>query len=183
MALSPRRPWTRRACLPGTPLAALWAAFWTALRATLLASLLAACALPPPQPGADEAEVRRLWGAPTDLHRLPGGGQRLEYATGPYGKTTWMIDLGADGRLLAARQVLQPGVLLALPPGLTREELRREIGRPGEVQPVWRGAEVWSWRYENNDCLWFRATIGADGRFQGGGFMPDPACDAGDSFE
>lgn len=155
---------------------------WWAWCACLAPALLAACALPPPQPGADEAQVRQVWGAPTDVHALPGGGQRLEYATGPYGRSTWMIDLGADGRVQRARQVLEPNAMLALPVGLSADELRRELGRPGEVQGLWRGALVWSWRYENNDCLWFRATITPDGLYAGGGLMPDPGCDAGDAF-
>ncbi len=145
--------------------------------------LLVACVTPPPAPGTAADALRRQWGAPTDTHALPGGGVRWEYATGPFGRTTWMFDLGTDGRVSAARQVLRPAVLLALPPGLTREELRREIGRPGNIQLIWRGAEVWSWRYETHDCLWFRATIGTDGRFQGGGFLPDPICDGRDAFE
>jgi hypothetical protein len=43
------------------------------------------------------------------------------------------------------------------------------------------GKETWSWRYPTNDCLWFRVTLGSDGRtLGGGGHMPDPACDVND---
>jgi hypothetical protein len=147
--------------------------------------LLAACALPPPTPGASDAELRRQWGPPSDTHPLPGGGTRLEYATGPYGRTTWMIDLGADGRVQRARQVLTPERLFALPAGtLDRAALRRELGRPGEVQGVYGGGETWFWRYETNDCLWMAASIGADGRYTGGALLPDPVCDAkSDGFD
>ena len=165
MALSPRRP------------RSWWV--WLALLQ------LAGCALPPPAPGTAEAEVRRAWGMPTGTHPLPGGATRLEYASGPYGRTTWMIDLGADGRVQQARQVLTPEALFALPAGtLDRAALRRELGRPGEVQGVHGGGETWYWRYETNDCLWLAASIGADGRFTGAAVLPDPACDArSDGFD
>jgi len=159
MALSPRRP---------PP--------WLLLLAPLF---VAGCALPPPAPGTGEADLRQRWGAPTDTHVLPDGGRRLEYATGPMGRSTWMIDLGADGRVRQARQVLSPESLWALPVGtLDRQALRRELGRPGEVRGVHGGGETWFWRYETNDCLWLAASIDREGRFTGGALLPDPACDA-----
>ena len=165
MALSPRRP---------PPV-------WLLMPAVLLA----ACALPPPAPGTAEAELRRQWGAPTDTHALPGGGKRLEYATGPYGRSTWMIDLGPDARVQVAQQVLTPERLFALPAGaLDRTALRRELGRPGEVRGVHGGGETWYWRYETHDCLWLAASISAEGRFTGAAILPDPACDArSDGFD
>jgi hypothetical protein len=151
----------------------------------LAPALLAACALPPPAPGTAEADLRRQWGQPTDTHGLPGGGMRLEYATGPYGRTTWMVDLGADGRVQRARQVLSPEALFALPAGaLDRAGLRRELGRPAEVQGVHGGGETWYWRFETNDCLWLAASLDRDGRYTGGALLPDPACDArSDGFD
>jgi hypothetical protein len=156
-----------------------------AAAACLAALLLAACAPLPPQPGAPAAEVRRSWGAPTGEHALPGGGTRLEYASGPYGRTTWMVDLGSDGRVLRARQVLSPETLLGLPAGqLDRAGLRRELGRPGEVQGVRGGGETWYWRYETNDCLWLAASISPEGLFIGGAVLSDPTCDArSDGFD
>ena len=70
----------------------------------LSALLLAGCAQLPPAPGTAADEVRRTWGTPTGTHALAAGGTRLEYATGPYGRTTWMIDLDAAGRVQQARQ-------------------------------------------------------------------------------
>jgi hypothetical protein len=156
---------------------------WLAL--ALAPALLLGCALPPPAPGTAAAELQRQWGAPTDTHALPGGGTRLEFASGPYGRTTWMIDLGADGRVQHARQVLTPEALFALPVGtLDRATLRRELGRPGEVQGVHGGGETWFWRYETNDCLRLAASIDREGRYTGGAVLPDPACDArSDGFD
>jgi hypothetical protein len=173
MALSPMRPALCRTTLPAL------------LAALLPLLLLAACAAPPPAPGATADAVKRDWGAPTGTHPLPEGGTRLEYATGPYGRTTWMIDLDATGRVQRARQVLSPASLFALPVGtLNRSALRRELGPPGEVRGVHGGGETWYWRFETNDCLWLAASISPQGLFTGGAVMPDPACDAkSDGFD
>lgn len=151
---------------------------WTIASTTWL---LAACAVRPPAAGTSEAEVLQRWGPPTARHTLAAGGQRLEYATGPFGRSTWMLDLDASGRLAAAEQVLTDTSLQALQavlPGMARDELRRRLGTPGERRSGGRqGGEIWSWRYETNECLWFRVSIGDDGRARDGGFYPDPACD------
>lgn len=165
MALSPKRPTLWWACLP--------------------ALLMGACAPLPPVPGTADSDLRSRWGAPTGSHALDGGGTRLEYASGPYGRTTWMIDLGTDGRVMRSRQVLTPETLFGLPQGvLDRAGLKRELGRPGEVRGVHGGGETWFWRYETNDCLWLVASITPAGLFSGGALMPDPACDArSDGFD
>ncbi|HQY08456.1 MAG TPA: hypothetical protein PK797_07085, partial [Burkholderiaceae bacterium] len=45
------------------------------------------------QPGQTAEQVRALMGPPTGEHGLPGGGIRLEYARGPAGLQTFMVDL------------------------------------------------------------------------------------------
>ena len=149
----------------------------------LCALLLAGCAGPgitPLPAGADEAALRQRWGEPSARYSLPAG-SRLEYATGPYGLTTWMVDLDAAGRVLGAQQVLTDRHLQAVQgrlPGMTRDELLRVLGRPGERRGGgWQGGEVWSWRYFNPFCLWFQVSIGDDGRVRDGAFGPDPRCD------
>lgn len=157
------------------------AAALSALAALLLAG---GCAVAPPTPGTIRAEVLRTWGLPTGEHALPDGGQRLEYASGPYGRTTWMVDLGADGRVLQARQVLNEAEFQAVmsTPQLRRGEVLRRLGAPGEVRGYgWRredqGNQIWSWRYPTNDCLWFQISLDSSGRVTGGGYGVDPACD------
>lgn len=167
MALSPRR------------LARCLFKPWRALPASVAVLLMAGCAQLPPTPGTAADEVRRTWGTPTGTHALAAGGTRLEYATGPYGRTTWMIDLDAAGRVQQARQVLSPESLFALPVGtLDRAALQRELGRPGEVHGVHGGGQTWYWRYETNDCLWLAASITPAGVYSGGAVLVDPACDA-----
>ena len=154
----------------------------------VLSLLLTACAVVPPGPGTPEAEVLRQWGTPTARHALPSGALRLEYATGPFGRTTWMLDLNAAGRVTQAQQVLAEPALWALQPrlpGMARGELLQTLGTPGNRRSGGRqGGEIWSWRYETNECLWFRVSIGDDALVKDGGFYPDPSCDNGpDGFQ
>lgn len=147
-----------------------------------LALALAGCATvpAPPQAGADRAEVLRTWGPPTAHHALPDGLDRLEYASGPYGRTTWMVDLDGNGRVVRARQVLNEAEFESVmsTPGLRRAGVLRRLGAPGERRPLgWLGGEIWSWRYPTNDCLWFEISLARDGRVTGGGYAPDPRCD------
>jgi len=138
------------------------------------ALLLAACGSAPPAPGTAREAVESVWA-------VPGGGERLEYASGPYGRTTWMIDLDAAGRVRAASQVLgepQFAAFAERAPGLSAEEVRRALGTPGERQRVRHpDGELWSWRYPTNDCLWFQVQFGPDGRAVGAGYNNDPRCE------
>ncbi len=151
--------------------------------------LLASCAGPgltPLQAGLGEAELRQRWGEPTGRHALDGG-VRLEYALGPAGLQTWMVELDAQGRVLRWQQVLDWRHLeqvQASLPGMRREELLRTLGRPGHVRSGGRqGGEVWSWRHDSPFCLWFQASLADDGRVTDAAFAPDPACDVRDEFD
>jgi hypothetical protein len=152
--------------------------------AVLAAALCAGCAAPPPPAGTAQESVLRDWGRPTARYALGDGTSRLEYATGPYGRTTWMIDVDADGRVTRSRQVLHEAEFLAVQSaqGLTRDGLLRWLGTPGERRSGGRqGGEVWSWRYPTNDCLWFQSAVADDGRVTASSYATDPACDAGDA--
>ncbi len=152
-------------------------------RSSLLtgALLLCGCAVQPPQAGATQDDVLRRWGAPTARYALPQGGERLEYASGPYGRTTWMVDIDKAGRVGHARQVLSEAEFLLVQ---SATELRRDglllwLGTPGERRRGgWAGGEVWSWRYPTNDCLWFQSSVADDGRVTGSAYAIDPSCDA-----
>ena len=147
------------------------------------AALCTGCAVNPPQPGAARDEVLRAWGPPTARYTLADSAERLEYATGPYGRTTWMVDINASGRVLQARQVLNEAEFLRVQSAtdLRREGLLPWLGMPGERRGGGRaGGEVWSWRYPTNDCLWFESSVASDGRVTGSSYGIDPRCDARD---
>jgi len=134
----------------------------------------------PPAVNAPVAEVLKTWGAPTATYTLQPAGQRLEYATGPLGRTTWMVDVDAAGRVSQARQVLNESEFFRLQSAsaLTRDEVLRWIGTPGEKRGARGGGQTWSWRYPTNDCLWFQLSLDAQGLVQGSGFFVDPICDS-----
>jgi hypothetical protein len=148
--------------------------------------LAAGCAVlnpPPPAPGQSEADALQRFGRPTARYAMPDAVTRLEFATGPYGRETWMVDLDAAGRVIVSRQVLNEAHLAdfqARAPGMSRDELLRTLGTPGERRHGgWQGGEVWSWRYPTNECLWFQVSIGDDGRVRDGAFGIDWRCDPG----
>lgn len=152
------------------------------------AVLGAGCALfapPPLAPGQSEAEVLAVMGRPTTgRYPMPDGVTRLEFATGPYGRTTWMVDIGPDGRSRSFRQVLNEAHFADFAqraPGMSVDQLLRELGRPGDrTGGGWMGGQTWSWRYPTNDCLWFQVGIAADGKVKDAGYGNDPACEVGD---
>ncbi|MBI5720399.1 MAG: hypothetical protein HZC37_22210 [Burkholderiales bacterium] len=162
-----------RRAVPGAP----------ALAALAVAVLAAACATPTVGPGEARDSVISRWGPPTARYAMSGGGERLEYATGPYGRMTWMIDIDAGGRAIGATQVLNEAHFADFQgraPGMSRAALLRELGRPGEVTSAGLiGGELWSWRYPTNDCLWFQVTLDtAADRVRAAGYNIDWACDA-----
>jgi hypothetical protein len=147
-----------------------------------LALLLAACAttyspsgLPP---GAGLGEVLARMGPATARHALGDGRQRLEFARGPQGLHTYMLDFDAEGRLLRSEQVLTERHFLELRPGMTAEEVRLRIGTPSSVRTLPRQRhQLWSYRYETPFCVWFQVSIDSDGRVAELGHNLDPRCE------
>lgn len=160
-------------------------ATWGRLGAGLLVlalGLLSACAvLQPPlaRPGQTEAEMLATMGAPTGRYTLDAGAQRVEYAKGPFGRVTWMVDLDASGRITAVQQVLTRQNFAKVRHGMPRDELLRLLGRPADRAGEYMNRETWSWRFETYECEWVRVTLTAEGRVRGGAsYLPDPRCDA-----
>jgi len=145
-------------------------------------AVLAACAgygLPPGlRVGTTEAEVVQAMGPPTGRYALPDGAERLEFARGPYGPHTFMIDVDAQRRVVRWDQVLTPAHFEALRAGMKADELLPLIGRPSERVGMMRNGQIWSWRYFNNDCLWWQAQLDAQGVVTAAGYGIDPRCDA-----
>ena len=172
---------------PATPLpsaAGAAGAARCALFSALLSALLgAACSVPTVTPGEAREALLARWGQPTARYALPAGAERLEYATGPYGRMTWMIDLDARGRVVASSQVLNEAHFADFQgraPGMSQGALLRELGTPGQRQHAGlMGGELWSWRYPTNDCLWFQVSIDiAADKVRAAGYGIDWTCDA-----
>lgn len=142
---------------------------------------LAACTAYSPRglpPGADSAQVIERMGPPTGRYPMPDGGQRLEFARGPFGRHTYMLDFDAQDRLLRSEQVLTENNFYALKIGMTRDEVLRRIGHPSEASYLPRQRHrLWSYRYESPFCVWFQVSLDTADKVAELGNNSDPACD------
>ncbi len=148
--------------------------------AVVCAMLLAACATYGPgtlAPGQNESDARARLGEPTVRAARPGGGARLDYARGPYGKHTYRVELDAAGKITSVGQLLTEANFDTLRPGWTQEQVSDLLGPPSQRRGGWRGlGEVWSYRYDwVNLCRWFQVWL-VDGTVREAGYAPDPAC-------
>ena len=145
------------------------------------ALLLAACAgyAPSNVHTGDSADaVSKSMGAPTARYTLPQGGTRLEFARGPYGKHTYMVDLDAQGRVIAWHQVLTEPNFESVREGWSQNDLLMKLGSPSDRRSGGRqGGEVWSYRYDAHFCKWFQVGLDAQGTVVDTGYGPDPMCD------
>ena len=146
-----------------------------------LALLAAACSGYGPgalRPGAGTADAVAQMGPPTGRHPLPDGGERLEFARGPYGLHTYMLDFDADGRLRRTEQVLTEENFLALQIGMSKAEVLSRIGRPSQASYLPRQRhQLWSYRYVTPFCIWFQVSLDEADRVAELGHNLDPRCD------
>ena len=136
--------------------------------------------------GTDIASVRQGPFAPTGEYPLAGGGTRLEFAQGSFGKQTWMLDFDAAGRLVANRQVLTEANFATIAPGMPAQAVRMRLGHPAQVFNVpWQKIQVWNYRFATGDCVWFQVSIGdvGQGRVTEASLGSDPACDGAKTRE
>ncbi len=155
--------------------------------AALLVASLAACAVlraPGGLPlGTPIAEARQAYGGASGEYALPGGGTRLEFRQGSFGRQTYMLDFDAGGRLVATHQVLTPTAFATITPGMGEKEVLARIGRPAFVFPVgWQQLQVWNYRFGGleGDCVVFQVSISnATHTVAEAGPNTDPACDHG----
>lgn len=146
--------------------------------------VLAGCASQQPsqrvQPGQNETAVLATLGPPTNRYALPeAGGQRLEYARGPQGFETWMVDLDPSGRVRQVEQVLGARRFAEVKRGMTEAQLLRLLGRPAERQREYMDRETFYWRYNPYECIWFAVTLSPQRRvLDSSNGLPDPRCDA-----
>jgi hypothetical protein len=104
---------------------------------------------------------------------------RLEFPRGPYGRHTWFVYLNVNGRVSRAEQVLNEGNFSLINPGMSQDDVRKLLGRPGEMQLLGRSrGMVWSYRYENNSCLWFQVELSSEQLVRSAGYGDPPECRA-----
>jgi outer membrane protein assembly factor BamE (lipoprotein component of BamABCDE complex) len=111
-------------------------------------------------------DVRARFGEPAVVYDDGGGARTFEYPRQPEGSVNYMISIGADGRMTALRQVLQPSTFARVTPGLETAQVRRLLGRPAKMQRFsLKQQEVWDWRFsDGNQTKLFSVTFDRDGR-------------------
>ncbi len=119
----------------------------------LLTALLAGCAsysgagLRPGEARLDD--VLQLMGAPALRWQDADGSTQLAYPRGPAGIHTFMVRLGADGRLQSIANALDEAGLARIRPGMTQDEVLRVLGPPDPSRTAYfqaRDELVWDWR-------------------------------------
>lgn len=153
-----------------------------ALSCLVAAVVAAGCASISPgdlKPGASVDEIRLQMGTPRASYALPNGGQRLEFRGSA--ARTYMLDVDASGKLVNWVQVLNETNFRNIGPGMSAEQVLMTLGRPDDTSRVGRqGTEIWSYNFQNTQCLWFQVPFGPDGRTSGPGSTSlTPPCLAG----
>jgi outer membrane protein assembly factor BamE (lipoprotein component of BamABCDE complex) len=128
-----------------------------------------------------EADVRAKWGEPAAVYAEPDGSRTLEYPRQPAGQVNYMLAIGADGKLVAMRQVLKPANFAKVEPGWDKAQVRRLLGLPAKTQRYdLKQEEVWDWRFADNaENKQFSVTFDASGRVTSTATTVDPKENAG----
>ena len=128
--------------------------------------------------GQTADEVSAKMGPPTGRYALEGGRTRLEFARGPAGRETYMVDLDPQGKVERWEQVLDAEHFAQVKPGMSTDALLKLLGRPNERRGAGlKGGQLWSWRYFNTDCLLAQVVVGTDGLVrESTSFGAEPQC-------
>lgn len=97
---------------------------------------------------SSESDVRVVMGQPDTVWEGEDGTRTLEYPKGPMGVRTWMFVIDQNGKLKDYMQVLTDENFANVKPGMSKDQIRRMLGRPyTTVQFKLKNEEVWDWRY------------------------------------
>ena len=100
-------------------------------------------------PGTPAQQIQSRFGAPGTVWKSPDGTEVWEYPLGPVGVQTYMIAMGSNQAVREVRQVLSAEYLDKVQTGMSRDEVRRLIGKPGETAYfAARDEEVLTWRIQ-----------------------------------
>ena len=124
-----------------------------------------------------EADVRDRFGVPENTWPEPGGGHTLEYNRQPAGTENFMITIGADGKLVAVRQVLTQENFARVQHGMGMDEVRRLLGKPAKTTRFDLTGEThvdWRFMQDANTRKVFTVITKGDGKVLRTQFGPDP---------
>jgi hypothetical protein len=131
-------------------------------------------------PRATLADATAKLGKPTAQYALAGGAKRLEFARGPFGLHTYMLDFDASGLLVKSTQVLYEENFATIKDGMSRDDVLLALGRPAHEYGVWSGNKtMWAYRFDSPQCLWFLVGLSPQGHVASTQYGPDPRCEVG----
>ena len=161
-------------------------------RFTLLLSWFAAGTLPgcsgySPQalaPGSSIEQATQRMGRATAEYPLTPAGKRLEFARGPFGLHTYMVDFDASGSLVAWTQGLYEENFATIKNGMSSDDVLLALGHPAHQFGVWSGRQtMWAYRFDSPQCQWFLVGVNPQGQVASTTYGPDPRCEAGSKAE
>ncbi|MGB5206267.1 MAG: outer membrane protein assembly factor BamE [Azonexus sp.] len=126
---------------------------WISAALAAICSILPGCdsfVLQDIRPGVTTAvEVRAKLGNPGFEFRNEDGSVTWEYTRQPAGVHCYMITLGPDQIVRQLDQVLTEANYAKALPGMTRDQIRRLLGRPARVETFANlSEEIWEWHIE-----------------------------------
>jgi hypothetical protein len=130
-----------------------------------LASLAAGCAnFSAISPGDSARSVEARVGAPGTVWKNADGSEVWEYPQGFYAVQTFMVAFDPKHAVREVRQVLNEAYFSRIQPGMSREDVRRLIGKPREIwyYPA-RDEETWTWRYYDINYKFFNVLFDRSG--------------------
>ncbi len=110
------------------------------------------------KPGRSTAfEVRDRMGPPSMEWKDADGSLTWEYPRTPEGLVNYMIVIGPDNVLREIRQVLSEENFARIQPGMSRDEVRRLLGKPAHENYFSLKKEmVWDWKTKSEPSMdWF----------------------------
>src|SRR5712691_7185875 len=83
--------------------------------------------------GMPAQQVEAKLGAPETVRKNADGSEVWEYPGGPLGRQTYMVTLGSDRAVREVHQVLNDEYFSRVHPGMSRDDVRRLLGKPGDI--------------------------------------------------
>ena len=144
-----------------------------------IAHSLAACAGYSPNDrmlGNSQDQITRAMGKPSIEIPTPEG-RVMQYPRGPFGKHTYFVYLDQNDNVARWTQVLNEKNFDRIKPGMHRDEVISIIGESRVRDGIAFGrGYVWSWRYVNFHCNWFRAEFTPDHVVRSTMYQKPPEC-------
>jgi hypothetical protein len=143
------------------------------------ALLLSACAGYSPNNGmvgSSREQLIQVMGKPAIEVATPNG-RIMQYPRGPFGKHTYFVYLDQNDILVSWTQVLDEKNFALIQPGMHRDDVIAIIGESRVSNGIAFGrGYVWSWRYANFHCTWFRAEFTPDHIVRSTMYQKPPEC-------